>query len=105
MINDLNKSLELKSLELHVEKVIKRGKKIKIGDNEYKLSDFDSQKKNEILEELKIVKKNDLKDLVYRMQLTHDEFIDILDLIYKPTKRTGYSLIPGIFEVIDVNIT
>ena len=43
-INDLNKLLELKSLELHVAEVRKRGNKIKIGDNEYKLSDFDSQK-------------------------------------------------------------
>ena len=34
-------------------------------------------KKNEILEVLKNVKYNDLKDLVYRMQLTYDEIIDI----------------------------
>ena len=52
VINDLNNFLELKPLELHVEEVKKRRKKIKIGDNEYKLSDFDAQK-NEILEELK----------------------------------------------------
>ena len=45
MIIDLNKFLELKSLELHVEEVRKRGNKIKIGDNEYKLSDFVTQKK------------------------------------------------------------
>ena len=45
MINDLNKLLELKSLELHVEEARKRGNKIKIGDNEYKLSDLDNQKK------------------------------------------------------------
>ena len=44
MINYLNKLLELKSLELQVEEVRKRGNKIKIGDNEYKLSYFDSQK-------------------------------------------------------------
>ena len=49
MINDLNKLIELKSLELHVEEVRKRGNKIKIGDKEYKLSDFDTQK-YEILE-------------------------------------------------------
>ena len=79
MIKDLNKLLELKSLELHVEEVRKRGKKIKIGDNEYKLSDFDAQK-NETVEELKNVKCNDLKYLVYRMQLTYDEFINLLDL-------------------------
>ena len=45
VINDLNKLNELKSLELHVEEVRKRGTKIKIGDNGYKLSDFDTPKK------------------------------------------------------------
>ena len=103
-IDELNKSLEFKSLELHVNEVRKRGNTIKIGDNEYKLSDFDTQK-NEILEEIKNVKYNDLEDLVYRMQLTYDEIIDVLDLKYIPTKRTGYSLNPGIYEVIDLNNT
>ena len=36
-IDELNKLLELKSLELHVAEVRKRGNKIKIDDNEYKL--------------------------------------------------------------------
>ena len=102
VINDLNKLIELRSLELHVEEFSKRGNKIKIGDNEYELSDFDTQK-NEILEELKNVKYNDLRDLIYRMQLTYKEIIDILDLEYIPTKRIGYSLNPGIYEVIDLN--
>ena len=31
--------------------------------------------------------------------------IDILDLKYIPTKRTGYSLNPGIYEVVDLNNT
>ena len=44
-INELNKLLELRSLELHVAEVRKRGNQIKIGDNEFKLSDFDTQKK------------------------------------------------------------
>ena len=104
MINDLNNLLELKSLELHVDEVRKRGNKIKIGDSEYKLSDFDTQK-NEILEELKNAKYNDLEDLVYRMRLSYDEIMDILDLKYIPTKRTGYSLNPGIYEVVDLNNT
>ena len=34
IIDDLNKLLELKSLELHVEEVRKRGNKLKIGDDE-----------------------------------------------------------------------
>ena len=104
MINDLNKLLELKSLELHVEEVRKRGNKIKLGDHEYKLSDLDNRK-NEILGELKNFKYNDLKDLVYRMRLSYGEIMDILDLKYIPTERTGYSLNPGIYEVIDLNNT
>ena len=60
-------------------------------------------KKNQLLEELRNVKYNDLEDLVYRMQLTFDEIIDILDLIYIPTKRIGYSLNTGIYEVVDLN--
>ena len=60
-------------------------------------------KRKEILEELRNVKYNDLEDLVYRMQLTYDELTDILDLRYIPTKRMGYSLSPGIYQVIDLN--
>ena len=39
------------------------------------------------------------------MRLSYDEIMDILDLKYIPTKRTGYSLIPGIYEVVDLNNT
>ena len=60
-IDELNKLLELMSLKLHVKEVRKRGNKIKIGDIEHKRSDFDTQK-NEILEELRNVKCNDLAD-------------------------------------------
>ena len=62
-------------------------------------------KKNEILEELKKIKYNDLKDLVYRMRLSYDEIMDLLDLKYVPTKNIGYSLDPGIYEVVDLNNT
>ena len=102
MISDLNKLLELRSLGSHVKEVRKRGNKIEKGDNHYKLSDFDTQK-NEILEELKNVKYNDLEDLVYRMQLTYDETVDILDFKFIPTKRIGYSLKPNIYKVVDLN--
>ena len=103
-IDTLNKLLKLRSLELHVEDVRKRGIKIKIEDNEYKLSDIDTQK-NEILEELKNVEYNDLEDLVYRMQLTYDEIIDVLNLNYILTRRMGYSLKPNIYNVVDLNNT
>ena len=104
IIDELNRLLKLKTLELHVNEVRKRGNLIKIGDKKYKLSDFDNQK-YEIFEELKNVKYNDLADLVYRMQLTYDEIIDVLDLKYISTKRIGYSLDPGIYEVFDLNNT
>ena len=39
------------------------------------------------------------------MQLTYDEIIDILDLKNIPTKRTGYFLNPGFYEVVDLNNT
>ena len=39
------------------------------------------------------------------MRLSYDENMDILDLKYIPTKRTGFSLNPGIYEVIDLNST
>ena len=74
----------------------------KTGGNDYKLSDFGTQR-NEILAELKNIKYNDLEDLVYRMQLTYNEILDILDLKYIPTKRIGYSLNPNIYNVVDLN--
>ena len=101
-IDDLNKLLELKSLELHVDEVRKRGDIIKIGDKEYKLSDFDNQQ-YEILQELKNAKYNDLEDLVYRMRLSYDEIMDILDLKYIPTKRMGFSIPPNIYNIVDLN--
>ena len=79
--------------------VRKRGYKIKTGESKYNLPDFDT-KKYEILEELKKAKYNDLEDLVYRMQLTFVEVRDILNSKNTPTKRTGYSLNPGIYEVL-----
>ena len=103
-IDELNKLLELRSLELQVKELRKRGNQMKIGDNEYKLSDFDTQK-NEILEELRNVKYNDLEDLLCRMQLTYDEIIDILDLKYIPTKGIGYSLKHNIYQFSDINKT
>ena len=52
IIYEVNRLLELRSLDLHVNEVRKRGNTMKIGDKESKLLDFDNQK-YEILEELK----------------------------------------------------
>ena len=53
----------------------------------------------------KNVKYNDFVDLVYRFQLTYDEIVSNLDLKYIPTKRIGYCLNPGFYEVVDLNST
>ena len=39
------------------------------------------------------------------MRLSYDEITGILDLKYIPTKKIGYSLNPGSYEVIDLNNT
>ena len=62
-------------------------------------------KKIEILEGLKKTIYNDIEDLVYRLQLTYDKFIDHLDLKDIPTKRKGYSLNRRIYEVVDLKNT
>ena len=101
-IDELNKLLELRSqngIELHVEQVRKKGLNL---INDYSLSSL-GMFKDEILEVLKNAKFNDLEEMVYRFQLTYDEIMHMLDLKYIPTKRTGYSLNPGIYEVIDLN--
>ena len=103
-IDELNNLLELRSqngIELHVEQVRKKGL---ILINDYSLSSF-GMFKDEILEELKNVKYNDLEDLVYRLKLTYNEIMDILDLKYIPTKRTGYSIEPNIYNVVHLNKT
>ena len=71
--------------------------------NDYFLSSLGTFK-NEILEKIKNSKQDDLKDMVYRFQLTHDEIIDILDLKYIPTTTIGYTLPPVIFEFIDISL-
>ena len=103
-IDELNNLLELRTqngIELHVEQVRKKGL---ILINDYSLSSL-GMFKDEILEELKNVKYNDLEDLVYRFKLTYNEIMDILDLKYIPTKRTGYSIEPNIYNVVDLNKT
>ena len=103
-IDELNNLLELRSqngIELHVEQVRKKGL---ILINDYSLSSL-GMFKDGILEELKNEKYNDLEDLVYRFKLTYDEIMDILDLKYIPTKRTGYTIEPNIYNVVDLNKT
>ena len=43
--------------------------------------------------------------MVYRLQLTYDEFVDILDKKNIAGSTKGYTLPPGIFEISDINLT
>ena len=45
----IDELIKLRSLESHVKEVRKRGNEIKKGDNEYNLSDFDTEKKTRYL--------------------------------------------------------
>ena len=44
-----------------------------------------------------------LEDIAYRLQLTYDEIIDVLDLKYIPTSTIGCTLPLGMYEIIDIN--
>ena len=104
-VNELRKLLSFREqtdIESHVEEGMKRGKQIKIRDNEYKLSDLDTRK-NELIEDLKNLEYNDLEDMVFRMGLTYSEIENILDMKYIPTLVSEYTLPLGIYEISDIN--
>ena len=42
--------------------------------------------------------------MVYRFQITYDEIIDTVDLKYIPTLTIGYTLPPGMYEILDINL-
>ena len=78
-IDEPNESLLLRSevdIDLHAKQVTKKGSNL---INDFFLSCLGTFK-NKILEELKNANYKDHEDMVYRMQLTNDENIDILDL-------------------------
>ena len=105
-ITELNKLIELKSendIELHVKEVEKRVTLIEIGNSGYNLAGFDHFK-SEILSELKRVKQRDLEDTVYRLQLTYDENVDMLDVKYIAGSTIAYTLPPGVYKISDIKL-
>ena len=60
----------------------------------YKLESFDHFK-SEIVADLNRVEYKDLEDLVIRTELTYDEIVDILRVIYIAGSTNGYTLPPG----------
>ena len=107
-IERLNTLLERRpenGIELHVDEVKYRGHLISLGGEQYKLSDLGT-KKQEIFGKLKKYSTNQsLTDMVFRLQLTYHEIMDILNFKYIPTKTTEYALTPGIYEIVDLNNT
>ena len=76
---------------------------IKIVENEHKLSDVDTHKK-EIVEELEITDYKNLEDMLFRMEITYSEIEKILDVIYIPTSSLGYTLPTGIYKISEIKL-
>ena len=53
---------------------------------------------------MKRVKYRDLEDIVLREQLTYDEIVVLLGVKYITRSTKGYTLTPGIFEVVDIKM-
>ena len=85
-------------------KVEKRGTRIEIANSGYNLAGF-HHFKSEILAELKTVKYKDFEDMVYRLVLTYDEIVEILDVKYIAGSTIGDTLPAGIYEICDINVT
>ena len=66
---------------------------MKIGDNEYNLSDVHSHK-NDIIQKLKNAEDNDLNDMVFKLELTYYGNEEIFDTNEIAKTSTWYSLLP-----------
>ena len=106
VFHKLNKLLVLRSendIELHVKEVEKTGTRIKNENSGYNLAKFGHFKK-ENCAEFKRVKYRDLEYMVYRMELTYDENVDILDVNCVAISTTGFTLPCGIYEVSELKL-
>ena len=105
IIDRLKELLELLSqndIEIHVREFKKRDtrrKKENSGFNVAWLHHF----KNEILVELRRVKYHDPEDILYRKELTYDEFMEVLDIKYSNVTSIRYTLPHGIYKISDIN--
>ena len=98
--------MELRSendIELYVKDVEKRGARMEIENSGYKLAGFDPFK-SEILAETRRVNYYSLEDMVYRMELTDDKIMDVLDIKDTSATSIGCTLPPGINKISDNNL-
>ena len=101
--NKLNKLLEIISqnhFELRGKEVEKRGTRIQTENSGFSLAGF-YLLKIEMLTKLKKVKYNYLADMVFRMNSTYDEIVDILDVKDIAGSTKGLTLLPGIKEITE----
>ena len=92
----LKEMLEFRSqndIEFHVKEFEKRGTRIEIEKSGYNLAGFDPFKSKK-LAELRRVKYHDLRDLVYRLELTYDEDMDVIGMNELSATSIGYTLPP-----------
>ena len=87
-------------IELHVMEAEKRGIRIEIENSGYILAGFDHFK-SEILGRIKSGNYKNIIDIVFRVEITFDEIIDVLDTKYFNASSTGYTLPPGKYKFID----
>ena len=53
---------------------------------------------------IKRVKYKDLEDMVYRLQLTYDELVNVLDVKITAGSNIRYTLSPVLYEITDINL-
>ena len=87
---------------MHLKEVEKTGTRIEIENSGHNILDFDHFE-SEILSELKTVKYRDLEDMVYRLQITYDQIVDIMDVKYTAGSSIRYTLSSGVYEITDIN--
>ena len=88
LVDNLNDFLELRTqydIKLLVKEVQKRGLKLM---EHFSLTDVDTHK-NRIIKKLKNADNKDMVDMVFRLETTYDEIIDILDTKSNAASSTG----------------
>ena len=104
-INKLKNLLDLRSgndPNLHDKEVKKRANIIILDGKEYTYYILIDKFKYEFIEKVKKKNYDDLEDMVYRLELTKNEIIDIPGMKYTSTSTKGYTLPSGIYEIRDI---
>ena len=105
-INKLNKLLDPRSengLDLHINEVNKRGNIIVLDGEEYTYYNLIDRSKYNYIEMLKENRYDDIEDMVYRLEFTKNEYLDVLHPKCKTTSTIGYTLPHGLFKIRDID--